>query len=209
MQVQGSFDASTVQPQQGATVPPPGHYPFTISNTSIVPTKDNTGGMFVVEFTTPAGVISNRYNLWNQNSQAVEIAQKQLSALCHATGIFKLDWQNEGAALRGARGTLEVGKQKDTEYMEVKKVFDVSGNEPGKPPKQPETQMQPQGQTQNGGGWGGGQTQAPQGQPQGWGNPNPAPQPQPQPQPNAAPAGWQQQPPSNGSANPPWAGPGK
>jgi hypothetical protein len=151
--MQGGFDASTVQPDQGGQKHPTGSFPFSISNTSIVPNKSQNGGMFVVEFTTPAGTIDKRYNLWftephtDGQKQAIDIANKQLSALCHATGIFKLDWQNDGAALRGARGTLEVAEQIDKAtkqpngYVEVKKVFDASGNEPGKAPK-----AAPQGQ---------------------------------------------------------------
>jgi hypothetical protein len=139
----GSFDANQFKPQQSVETPPPGRHDFQISNTSIVPTKDGQGGMFVVNFTTPHGMISNRYNIWNQSPKAVEIAHHQLSALCHAVGIFRLDWQNEGAALRGARGKIDVGHQKGEEptaerpqggYVEVKRVLDVNGNEPGKGP---------------------------------------------------------------------------
>lgn len=138
-----SFDATQHKPIQGGEGHPVGKFPFKISHTEIVPTKDQSGGMFVVEFTTPAGSIKNRYNLWNQSPKAVEIAHGQLSALCHAVGVFRLDMQNEGAALRNAQGQLEVGYQKGEEptpdkpgggYVEVKKVFDSAGNEPGKGP---------------------------------------------------------------------------
>lgn len=143
MGFQGSFDASQFQPNQGGQAHPVGKFPFTISHTECVQTKDQQGGMFVVTLTSPSGEIKNRYNLWNSNAKAVEIAHGQLSALCHATGVFKLDWQNEGAALRGARGMMEICYQKGEEptaekpaggYVEVKKVFDVNGNEPGKGP---------------------------------------------------------------------------
>jgi hypothetical protein len=167
---QGSFDASQFQPNQGGQGHPVGKFPFNISHTECVSTKDQQGGMFVVTFTSPSGEIKTRYNLWNQNAKAVEIAHGQLSALCHATGVFKLDWQNEGAALRGARGMMEIGYQKGEEptaekpaggYVEVKKVFDVNGNEPGKGPAPAAQPMQ----------------QAPQAQPQmAWPN-QPAPPP--------------------------------
>lgn len=137
MQISGSFDANQHAPKQLGAIVPPGKWPFVISNTSIVPTKANDGGMFVVEFDTPQGRISMRYNLWNNNPKAVEIAHGQLSALCHATGVFKVDYANEGAALRGAQGMIEVALQdadKPDAYTEVKRVFDKSGNEPGKAP---------------------------------------------------------------------------
>jgi hypothetical protein len=204
----GSFDASTVPPEQGGSKHPIGLYPFSIKNTDIAPSKDNDQSgnpksvMFVVTFETPAGTIDKRYNLKHENNVAVEIAQKQLSALCHATGIFKLNWANKGRELVGGRGSIEVGWQKDQEpgsekggpnggYVEVKKVFDAAGNEPGKAPAgaAPQPQQQPQQwsnppqqqapqqapmQQQPSGGWnappqGQPQQQAPQGQPA-WGN---------------------------------------
>lgn len=208
MPMQGMFDASQFAPKQAGAAHPVGNkFPFTISNTSIEPTKDNTGGMFVIEFTTPAGSIMKRYNLWNQSVKAVEIANHELSALCHATGVFKLDFQNDGAALRGARGQLDVALQDATKpdgYVEVKKVYDANGNEPGRTGAAPQPQAQTQG---NGASWGQ-PAQQPAQQPMtqqpggSWGNAGAGQQ-------NAAQTGWQQpsapqqnaQPPSN---QPPW-----
>jgi hypothetical protein len=171
--------------------------------------------MFVVTFTTPVGQIDFRYNLFNKSPKAVEIAHGQFSALCRAVGRYQIDFNNEGAILRGARGKLDVGYQKGEEpseakpdggYVEVKKVYDAAGNEPGKAPAQPQTQQQPQGQPgpqtqpmtqQAGGGWG---NQAPQQQA------NPAPSQgfqQPPPQQNGQ--AWS--PGQNGAAPggaPPW-----
>lgn len=165
MPFDAQFDASQFEPSQGGGPHPKGKFPATISNTSIKPTKSGDGGMFEVEFSTQAGNIANRYNLWNKEPKAVEIAQKQLSALCYATGIFKLDFRNDGAALRGAKLIIEVDDQKNKDgtpngYVEVKKVYDANGNEPGKQTPAPATQPQqaapapanaPAG---NGGGWG-------------------------------------------------------
>ena len=190
----GSFDASQFSPNQGGGAHPVGKFPFSISHTECVQTKDQQGGMFVVTLTSPVGEIKTRYNLWNSSTKAVEIAHGQLSALCHATGVFKLDWHNEGAALRGARGMMEVGYQKGEEpsaekpqggYVEVKKVYDVNGNEPGKAPAQPQ------------------QTAAAQSQP--WPNPAQAGAPA-----NGGGAGWQPGPNAapQAAANPtPWPGP--
>ena len=196
MPMNGTWDATQFQPKQVGESHPIGKFPFSIANTEIVPTKDQKGGMFVVTFQTPAGTIAMRYNLWNESAKAVEIAHGQLSALCHATGVFKLDWQNDGAALRNAKGMIDVGYQKGEEpsadkphggYTEVKKVLDANGNEPGKPP-----QAAPQAQA-----WTAPKADA---APSGWGAQN---QPNPNP-PNPAPGGWQQNQPQN---NPPWAKP--
>ena len=189
------FDATQYEPQQGGGGHPEGKFPFVISNTEIVPIKDDPDGRprFVVEFETPSGKIKNGYNLWSSNQQAVDISHKQLSALSYATGIFRLTMRDAGAALRGARGMIEVGKQRTGDYVEVKKVFDVNGNEPGKAPA-PAQQQQPQPQTTA-------MQPAPQAPTTAWGAPA-AQQPQPaQPAPAASP--WVQQAPS--TAAPPWA----
>lgn len=138
-----TFDATQWAPEQGGSAHPVGKFPMTIVNTEIKPTRDGNSGMFVVEFQSDQGRISMRYNLWNTSSQqAVEIAHKQLSALCHATGIYRVDFSNEGAALRNGRCVVEVGYQNQTEedrkagktpYVEVKRVYDLQGNEPGRP----------------------------------------------------------------------------
>src|SRR5882672_704834 len=165
-----NFDATAIPPSQGGGAHPPGTFPFVIGNTYGQETKTKDGGMLVVQFTTQAGTILNYYNLFNPSEKAVEIAKKELSALCHATGVFKLgfeglpmdQWARE---LRNARGVIEVGPQVGNEkFMEVKKVFDAAGNEPGKGPA---SAPQPQQQS---GGWGGNATQnAPQSQPSGQG----------------------------------------
>src|SRR5580698_6054819 len=98
MPLTGSFDANQVEPRQLGDIVPAGKHSAQISNTEITPTKDGTGGMFVVTFKTPVGEIPFRYNIWNQSDKAKEIAASQLSALCHATGVFRVDWQNDGAA---------------------------------------------------------------------------------------------------------------
>jgi len=197
-----SFDASQFEPSQGGGAHPVGKFPATISNTAIKPTKSGDGGLFEVEFSTQAGSISNRYNLWNKNLQAVEIAQKQLSALCYATGIFKLDFRNDAAVLRGAKLIIEVDNQKNKDgtpngYVEVKKVYDLNGNEPGRssPAPQPAPQQAQQA------------APAPSNGNGGWGTPAP----QNAPAPTAAPQqGWSAGPTNTTNAapagnKPPWA----
>lgn len=217
--MQGSFDATQFKPNQGGDKVPPGIYDATIANTVISPTKDNSGGMFVVDFATPSGTIVHRYNMWNQSAKAVEIAHGQLSALSHATGVFRIDWTNDGAALRGARCKVVVGYQAGQEpsadnpaggYTEIKKVLDVNGNEPGKAPAsnaQPQGQQQQPLQKDQSGNWGNtnpnpNPNAAPSGGQQ-WGNGGQPQNPNPNPNPNPAGGGaWQ--PGGTGAANPPW-----
>lgn len=236
------YNANNYQPVQGGIGPHPlGMFDFNITATSVVPTQNKDGGMFVVEFTSPAGKIVNRYNMWNKSQVAVDIANKELSALCHATGIFQLSFpsdqngmpilsQPQGVALIGGVGRMEIGPQMkkdesgkfvETGYVEIKRVFDKYGNEPGRPNSAPQQSPQvnpapnsaPMTQTP-GGGWGNAQQPPnnpapPAGAPQGWGNANQAPQ-----QPSSPPANnWQppngqpQQPqPGNAPNRPAWAG---
>lgn len=206
--MQGSFNANQFEPNQGMSGHPPAlKIPFTITNTAIVENKSKDGGFFQVTFTSQLGDQIHRYNIWNKEPKAVEIAHGQLSALCRAVNIYQIDWTNEGAALRGGKGLMDIGYQKGEEptaekpaggYTELKKVYDAAGNEPGKAQAQPQTQQQPQGgptpQVQGASGWG---------QPQGQTNQQPAQQ-QPQGQPNANP-GQAWQPGGAGNAtSPPW-----
>ena len=227
MQMNGSFNANQFEPNQGGGGghPPAQKAPFRITNTAIKENSSKDGGFFEVEFTSPMGSLIQRYNIWNKTPKAVEIAHGQLSALCRAVNVYQIDWSNEGAALRGAQGLMDVDYQKGEEpspanpnakgYTELKRVYDMAGNDPSKPGQaaQPQT-MQPQPQQngsqpmtqQPGGGWGNGpatqqpvQQTAPQ---QGWNGQGGAPQPN-QPQPQQGGQAWQPGQ-NSAAASPPW-----
>lgn len=202
MQLPDNFDARSVAPSQGGVAHPPGMFPFQITNTYLQDTKDKTGAMLCVEMTSPVGVITNRYNVINPEPKAVEIANGQLSALCHAINRFAVAYPKNpdgspiyeaaGHTLRGGQGRMEIVPQKDkdgkeTGYMRVQKVFDVAGNEPGKGPAQPQTSASGQA-------WGG--------------QPQAQPQQQPMQQPAQAQPQWGNQQPQQSAQNPGWsAGP--
>lgn len=214
MPYNATFDASQFEPRQiGGAHPVGNKFDFEIINTEVKPTAAGDGGLFLVTFQTPAGQIDMRYNLFNKSAKAVEIAHGQFSALCRAVGRYQIDFNNDGLVLRGARGKLDVGYQKGEEptaekpeggYVEVKRVYDSAGNEPGKAPaqQQPQTQQaQPQATNQPmtqqaGGGWG---TQPQTNQPT-------QQQPQGQPQPNPANSNGQAWQPGQAAAGgaPPW-----
>lgn len=209
MQVpQFQFNANQYEPNQGFGIHPPAQkIPFTITSTEIKETKNSTPAnvqaYLSIEFTTPIGMVKNNYNIKNDNPKTVEIAYGQLSALCRAINVYQIDGANECAALRGAKGLMDIGYQKGEAptdnnseakgYTELKRVYDLAGNDPSKPAAQAQPQGGPTPQTaQPGGGWG--QQQA---------NPNAAQQPpQGQQNPNQGQA-WQ---PGNNApaASPPW-----
>lgn len=205
MQVSWVFNANQYEPNQGFGVHPPAlKVPFTITNTEIKDTTDKTGGYLSVELTSPLGVIRNIYNIKNNSPKAVEIAYGQLSALCRAVNIYNIDGMNECAALRGGKGLMDVGYQKGEEpdpafpdrkgYTELKRVYDVAGNDPSKPataqiqPAQQQQQAANQPLQQQAGGWGQPATQ----------------QPSSQQAPNPNGGTWQPNPNATSTASPPW-----
>jgi hypothetical protein len=188
----GTFNANQYQPiQDVGSSHPPGRFQANITGAEIKQNKEKTGGFLAVEFTTPAGKIINRYNLWHTNETTVDIARKQLSTLCRATGRYELNFDNTqipAYGLGGGQCQIEVVPQKDKEgketgYTEIKMILDMAGNDPTKPQGQ---QQAPQ-QTQPQGGWQQPQQQANPPQQGGWNN-NPQPANN-QPSPNQ---GWPQ-----------------
>lgn len=132
-----AFDPSQVAPDQGGAPHPVGQYPAGIVDTEIKPTKDGQFWLLAVTFATPAGTAINNYNLGHADENTVRRAKGQLSALCHATGLFNVRAGDHFAGLRGGQcqiivtaQTSEEGKAKG--YTNVTKVLDRNGNEPGK-----------------------------------------------------------------------------
>ena len=87
----GNFDATQVQPNQPFEVIPGGKYPVQIVASEMRPTKDGSGQYLWLEEEIIDGEFKgrklwDRLNLSNHNAQAVEIAERALSAICHAVG---------------------------------------------------------------------------------------------------------------------------
>lgn len=86
-----TFDANDVEPNAPFEVIPPGDYRAQIVQSEMRPTSAGTGQYLWLELEIIDGASQGRrlwdqLNLVNPNAQAVEIAQKTLSAICHATG---------------------------------------------------------------------------------------------------------------------------
>jgi hypothetical protein len=198
------FDATQVNPEQGASKLPVGRHPVIISGGEIKPTQSNDGGYLALNLQIIDGPNKgasgvHRLNLFNKSQQAVQIAQSQLSAICHAVGVYRV---SDASVLCNLPFIIDVGLQDGAEaqakgYTEVKKIFDINGNEPGKQPQQAQSQptFGQQAQQSAGNAFQQPQQQVQQ-QPQGgaapaWGGSTPAQQNQ-QPQQNAQPqqAAW-------------------
>ena len=200
-----AFNAQQYDPTQGGGSLPVGRHPVIIESSEVKANKANDGGYLqlnvkIIDGPQTGTTGAYRLNLYHSNPQTAEIAHRQLSAICHCVGVFNVQ---DSSQLHNIPFIAEVGLQKGEEaaqkgYTEVKKVFDINGNEPGKAGQgAPAAQPQQQPAAQGGGAWGGQPAQQPAAQPQGnapaWGGGQPAQQ-----QPQGAPAGnapaWGQQP---------------
>jgi hypothetical protein len=211
-----AFNAQQFDPTQGGGSLPVGRHPVIVESSEVKANKANDGGYLQLNLKLIDGPQTGttgayRLNLYHSNPQTAEIAHRQLSAICHVIGVFNVQ---DSQQLHNIPFIVEVGLQKGEEaaqkgYTEVKKVFDINGNEPGKAgqgaaPAQPQQKpaqggfgqqqpaQQPQ-QPQGGGAWGQQPAQQPAAQPQGnaqaWGGGQPAQQQQ---QPAQQAGGWQQ-----------------
>lgn len=197
-QLVAAFDPMMYDPTQGAGSLPVGRHPVHIEKAEVKANKANDGGYLefllrVIDGPAAGTTGAYRLNLYHSNPSTVEIANRQLSAICHVVNVFRLGSNGQDVSvLFNIPFIAEVGLQKGEEaaakgYTEIKKVLDINGNEPkkaGNGPQQSQptqqgghgmpgnaTGMQGQGVPQNGqqGGWqqggGNGQQQPPAG---GW-----------------------------------------
>lgn len=91
----GSFNASEVEPQAPRDIIPPGKYVAHIVQSEMRGTKAGNGQMLALEFDILDGPhkgrkLWDRLNLDNPNAQAVEIAQRTLSSICHAVNVLQI-----------------------------------------------------------------------------------------------------------------------
>jgi hypothetical protein len=86
-----NFDATQVAPQESFAAIPSGDYPAQILKTEMRATKDGNGQYLWLEHEIIDGdfkgrLLWNNLNLVNASAEAVQIARRQLSAICHAIG---------------------------------------------------------------------------------------------------------------------------
>lgn len=84
----GTFDATEVAPAVPLEVLPPGKYLSQLIESEMMPTRAGDGQLLKLVFEVLEGPYARRkifdqLNLVNRNEQTVEIAQRQLSAICH------------------------------------------------------------------------------------------------------------------------------
>lgn len=111
----GEFNAAAVEPSVEFEPLPEGIYKVMITQSEVKPTKVGTGSylslkLVVTEMEKYNGrVLWVNLNLNNPSEQAVEIAQRDLSAICHAVGVLK---PGSSEALHDIPFDVKVGVEK-------------------------------------------------------------------------------------------------
>jgi len=95
-----AFDASSVDPATAYEVLPAGRYQVQIVESDLRVTKDGTGQylwlmMDILDGEFQGRKVFDQLNLINRSAQTVEIAQRTLSAICHATGKMQVSDSEE------------------------------------------------------------------------------------------------------------------
>lgn len=127
------FDASQVPEQQDFTAIPEGQYVVIAIATEMRPTKNGQGKYLQFTFEVVDGPMKgrklwSRLNLENNNATAVDIAKRELGAICRAVGIIK---PNDSAELHNKPILVTVGVELDERNREgntIKKYEPVAGS---------------------------------------------------------------------------------
>ena len=95
-----TFDATGVDPSRSFEILPPGRYLAQIVASEMRATRDGQGQYLWLELDVLEGPLAgrklfDRLNLVNNNPGTVEMAQRTLSAICHATGRLQVQDSEE------------------------------------------------------------------------------------------------------------------
>lgn len=90
-----NFDSTGIDTTSQFDAIPAGDYEAIVTASEMKSTKDGTGQYLELTSEIQSGQYQgrrlwDRLNLQNKNPKAVEIAQKQLAQLCHATGVLQV-----------------------------------------------------------------------------------------------------------------------
>ena len=106
-----AFDATGIEPTTGYDVLPAGKYRAQIVESEMRVTRNGMGQFLwlmldIIEGPYQSRKLFDQLNLVNSNPQTVEIAQRTLSAICHATGKLQV---NDSVDLHLVPMTIQVG----------------------------------------------------------------------------------------------------
>lgn len=136
------FDSTGIEPREAYETLPAGKYVVSISKSDVKTTKAGDGQYLSLEMDVLEGEHKGRkvwdnINFRNPNPKATEIAQRTLSALCHAIGVVKLE---DSSQAHGIPIVVKVSldKKPDGDSRNVVKAYIKIGDAerpaaPGKP----------------------------------------------------------------------------
>lgn len=132
------FDATQVPEQQDFSALPEGQYVAIATASEMKPTKSGTGEYLQVTFEVLDGPQKGRklwarMNLKNPNQTAVDIANRELGALCKAVGVLR---PRDSSELHNKPILLTVGVEIDDKKREsnvIKKYSPIAGQAPQAP----------------------------------------------------------------------------
>ena len=125
-----NFNASEVSTEQSGYEPrPAGDYTMQVVNSDMRTTKSGTGQYLWLEFDILSGPVRGKYferlNLFNDNAKAVEIANRQLSAICNAIGLMTLQ-DSEQLHMKPLKVVLKVSESKDGSLQNTAKYLPLN-----------------------------------------------------------------------------------
>lgn len=123
------FDANQVDPTSSFDVIPAGTYMAVATESEIKATKSGSGEILNITFEVVDGEFKGRkvwarINVRNTNPKAQEIGQKQLSGLCHATGVLQ---PQDSAEFHGKPVKIKVKISKQEGYGESNEIVAFEG----------------------------------------------------------------------------------
>jgi len=136
------FDANNVDPNFSFEHIPAGKYIARITASEMKTTNAGTGQYLQLEFEVIQGDYTGRkvwarLNLINQNQTAVDIAQRELSAICHAIGKLRImDSQELHDIPMEIDVKVEIDKKGEREPQNAIKSYKASGSHQASPAPQ-------------------------------------------------------------------------
>jgi len=138
-----NFNAAAVEPQETKSFDaiPVGRYSAMIVDSEMKTTKAGTGQYLQLTFdilgpTHIGRKVWARLNLSNPNKTAEEIAQRELSAICHCLGLEQVE---ESEELHDIPLLIDVGQEKNTQTGDMTnriKGYAAEGETPVAAPKE-------------------------------------------------------------------------
>lgn len=135
-----SFDANAVSLDTAFDPLPAGNYLAVIVDSEMKATKNGVGNYLecvlqVIEGNYAQRMIWDRLTLVHPNPKTVEIAQRRLSAICHAVGVLQV---TDSAQLHNLPMTVRVKVTNDAEYGAKNEVVGYKPAPQSAPSAQPQ-----------------------------------------------------------------------